>query len=256
MERHFVKTSLGQVHVVEAGQGAGPPVVLMHQTPRSTDEFAEVISLVAMRHRVLAVDNPGYGCSDHPGEQPSVEQYCGIILEVLDHFGTERAHLVGHHTGAILAVEIAAARPERVEKIVLSGPVYMDEESRRELRKVFVQWHVQPDGSHLMEKWEKFSEWTEAPELVNRIVVDLLRAGETSEFGHFAIAEYHMESRLPRVQAPALLVFGANDPFGYSPKSRIFAETLPDCREVLLEGGVFLPAEIPEAFAQAVLDFL
>jgi pimeloyl-ACP methyl ester carboxylesterase len=256
MERHFVKTSLGQVHVVGAGQGAGPPVVLMHQTPRSTDEFAEVIPLVAMRHRVLAIDNPGYGCSDHPEEQPSVEQYCEVILEVLDHFEAQSAHLVGHHTGAILAVEIAAARPDRVAKIVLSGPVYMDEESRRELGKVFVQWHVRADGSHLTEKWEKFSQWTATPKLVHRILKDLLRAGETSEFGHFAIADYHMEDRLPKVRAPALLVFGAKDPFGYSPKSRVFAETLPDCREVLLEGGVFLPAEIPEAFAQAVLDFL
>jgi pimeloyl-ACP methyl ester carboxylesterase len=185
MERHFVKTSLGQVHVVGAGQGAGPPVVLMHQTPRSTDEFAEVIPLVAMRHRVLAIDNPGYGCSDHPEEQPSVEQYCEVILEVLDHFEAQSAHLVGHHTGAILAVEIAAARPDRVAKIVLSGPVYMDEESRRELGKVFVQWHVRADGSHLTEKWEKFSQWTATPKLVHRILKDLLRAGETSEFGHF-----------------------------------------------------------------------
>jgi pimeloyl-ACP methyl ester carboxylesterase len=254
--RNFFKTPLGEVHFIDVGESAGPPVVLLHQTPRSVDEFAEVIPLLAVRHRVIAVDNPGYGCSDKPPRQPTVEEYADTVVGVLDHLAIPSAHLVGHHTGAILAVDIAARYPDRVGRLVLSGPLYMDEEVREMLHRISVQWRVQPDGSHMTEKWEKFSGWVPRPEVVHRVVTDLLRAGETSEYGHFACADYHMEDTLPRVTAPALLIVGDNDPFAKSPKNTIFAETIPSTEQVELPGGVFLPTESPEPFAEAVLAFL
>ena len=256
MQRCFFSTSLGQVHYLDAGPRDGEAVVLLHQTPRSVDEFAEVIPLLAARHRVLAVDNPGYGCSDRPAEPPEVTDYAAVVVALLDHLGLANAHLVGHHTGAVVAVEVAASRPDRVSRLVLSGAVYLDAETRAELGAIFIQWRVRPDGSHLTEKWHRFASWTDKPSLVQRALVDLLRAGERSEDGHFAIARYRMEDRLPLVRSPALLIFGRRDPFGYTEKSRIFEETLAECRTAFLDGGVFLPSEEPQAFAHLVLSYL
>ncbi len=256
MTRAFFDTPLGQVHYVDAGPAGGEPVVLLHQTPRSVDEYAGVIPRLAASHRVLAMDTPGYGCSDRPAEPPEVSDYAAVVLALLDHLGLDAAHLVGHHTGAVVAIETAAAWPDRVRSLVLSGPVYLDEETRAELGAFFAQWRVQPDGSHLAEKWQRFNRWTDDPALVQRALVDLLRAGERSEDGHFAIARYRMEDRLTLVRAPALLVFGRRDPFGYTDKSRTFEDTLPESRTAFLGGGVFLPSEEPEAFARLVMDFL
>jgi pimeloyl-ACP methyl ester carboxylesterase len=255
-QRHFFNTPFGDVHYIDAGQAERTPVVLLHQTPRSVDEFAEVIPILAERHRVLAVDNPGYGCSDIPQRQPTVEEYADTIVALLDHVATPRAHLVGHHTGAILAVDIAARYPDRVDRLVLSGPHYMDQEMREMLHRISVQWRVQPDGSHMVEKWEKFSGWVSDPAIVHRVVTDLLRAGETSEYGHFACADYRMEDTLPLVKAPALLIVGRNDPFANHPKNAVFAETFPETESVTLEGGIFLPTESPKQFAEAVLEYL
>ena len=261
MKRAFLSTPLGQVHYVDAGPyGDSPaktnPIVLLHQTPRSVDEFAEVIPQLAAEHRVLAVDNPGYGCSDRPAEPPEVEDYAGVIVALLDHLEIPAAHLVGHHTGAVVAIEIAAAHPERACRLVLSGAVYLDAETRTELGAFFAQWRVQPDGSHLTEKWARFNRWTDDPAIVQRALVDLLRAGERSEDGHFAIARYRMEDRLSLVHSPALLLFGRKDPFGYTEKSQIFEQTLPESRTAFLDGGVFLPSEEPEAFAGMVTSYL
>jgi pimeloyl-ACP methyl ester carboxylesterase len=255
-QRHFFNTPFGDVHYIDTGESQGPPAVLLHQTPRSVDEFAEVIPILSTRHRVIAVDNPGYGCSDIPPRQPAVEEYADTIVALLDHLEIPRAHLVGHHTGAILAVDIAARYPDRVGRLVLSGPHYMDEEMREMLHRISVQWRVQPDGSHMMEKWEKFSGWVSDPAIVHRVVTDLLRAGETSEYGHFACADYHMEDTLPLVKAPALLIVGRNDPFASHPKNAVFAETIPETETVTLEGGIFLPTESPKQFAEAVLAYL
>ncbi len=135
MARSFLSTSFGQVHYLDseptgANPIAGDPVVLLHQTPRSVDEFAEVIPLLAAKHRVLAIDNPGYGCSDRPAEPPEVEDYAAIVIALLDHLDLAAAHLVGHHTGAVVAIEAAAAHPERAGRLVLSGAVYLDGETR------------------------------------------------------------------------------------------------------------------------------
>jgi pimeloyl-ACP methyl ester carboxylesterase len=256
MKRAFCDTSLGQVHCVTAGDRAGTPLLLMHQTPRSIDEFREVIPLLAVSHRVIAVDTPGYGCSDPVEGQPTVGDYAGAMVQVLDALGVERVVAVGHHTGAVIAVELAAAAPERVERVVLSGPVYTDAAGRAELAPFFRQWHVQPDGSHLLEKWRKMHEWLPRPDLVQRFLVDLLVAGEVSEQGHFAVAEYRMEDRLPGVRCPALLLYASEDPFASPERAAALRAAFRPCREVTVDAGVFVANENPAAFARAVLDYL
>ena len=254
--RHFFASPLGEVHYIDVGTGGGPPLVLLHQTPRSIDEFRDVIPLLAVEHRVVAVDNPGYGCSDVPDHQPTVEEYADTIVALLDHLAIPKAVLVGHHTGGILAVDIAARYPDRVDKLALSGPHYMDAEMRDMLHQISKQWRVRPDGSHMQEKWDKFSGWVDDPAIVQRVVTDLLRAGETSEYGHFACADYLMENTLPKVNVPTLLIVGSNDFFANTPKNVIFEETIPDNTKVMIDGGVFLPTESPGPFAAAVLEYL
>jgi pimeloyl-ACP methyl ester carboxylesterase len=254
--RHFFASSLGSVHYVDVGRSEGPPVVLLHQTPRSIDEFRDVIPVVAAEHRVVAVDNPGYGCSDVPDHQPTVEEYADSVVALLDHLGVSRAHLVGHHTGAVLAIDIAARYPDRVAKLVLSGPPYLNQASRDSLREISVQWRIRPDGSHMQEKWDKFMGWTDDPTVVHRVVTDLLSAGETSEYGHLSCADYRMEDTLPLVKGPALILVGDNDFFATNPRNAVFGETIPNAETRMLDGGVFLPSESPDAFAAAVLDYL
>lgn len=255
--RAFFSSPLGQAHYVEAGPSEGVPVVLLHQTPRSVDEFAEVLPLVAAQRRVIALDTPGYGCSDRVSGQPTVADYAEVVRALLDHLGVAEGDLVGHHTGAIIAIEGAAAFPGRVRRIVLSGPMYLDERARRELGAQFAQWVPDPEGRHLLDKWNRLGAWTPDRALLQRLVVDLFRAGELSEQGHFAVAAYRMEDRIGRVTCPTLFLYGERDAFAMPDENRrLMREALPQARERLLDGGVFLPNEAPEAFAAATLEFL
>jgi pimeloyl-ACP methyl ester carboxylesterase len=256
VRRRFCDTRLGQVHVVDAGAGAATPLLLLHQTPRSVDEFADAIPILAATRRVVALDTPGYGCSDRVTGNPGVADYAAAAFESLDALGIERAIVVGHHTGAVIAVEMAASAPERIERVVLSGPVYTDAAGRERLARHFRQWTPASDGAHLQEKWRKFHEWLPRPELVQRLVVDLFRAGETSEQGHFAVAGYRMEERLPRVRCPALLLYATRDPFASPAQAEPLRRAFRPCREATIEAGVFAATEAPAAFARAVLDYV
>jgi len=257
MRRHFLDTSYGQLHYVTAGKDSGKPVLLLHKTPRSIDEYRDVIPILAENHRVIAIDTIGYGDSDKPGAVLSIEDYADAVKLLLDELGIEKAVIVGHLTGSVIGTEVTAAYPDKVEKLVLSGPIYMDEKTRQEHAGFFEQWRMQADGSHLVKLWQERIRWASDPALIHRLVVDVLKCGETSENAHISVANYRMEDRLPLVKCPVLLIIGKKDPFVYPEKCRMFKQVLPDSREVLLEeGALFVPDELPDIFARLVIDFI
>jgi pimeloyl-ACP methyl ester carboxylesterase len=113
IERSFVTTASGRIHIATAG--AGPPVLLLHQTPRSWDEYRDVLPILGRHYRAIAMDTVGYGESDTlAGNDPSIECWANAVHDLLGTLRIPRAAVVGHHTGAAIAVELAATFPEAV----------------------------------------------------------------------------------------------------------------------------------------------
>src|SRR5271169_2351017 len=113
IERSFISVASGRVHLAAAG--VGRPILLLHQTPRSWDEYREVLPLLGRHHRAIAMDSMGFGDSDPlPPGTISIESLAVAAHEVLVALGHRRAVVVGHHTGAAIATEIAAAYPDSV----------------------------------------------------------------------------------------------------------------------------------------------
>ena len=134
VERSFIATPSGRIHIASTGSGA--PVLLLHQTPRSWDEFRDVLPLLGRHYRVIAMDTVGYGDSDPlPDGKASIENWATAAHQLLVALGIGRAAVVGHHTGAAIAVEIAAAYPKHVAALVLSASPYVDEARRKEARE-------------------------------------------------------------------------------------------------------------------------
>jgi pimeloyl-ACP methyl ester carboxylesterase len=153
VERSFVPVPSGRIHVAAAGSGA--PVLLLHQTPRSWDEFRDVLPLLGRHYRAIAMDTIGYGDSDPLREgQASIESWAKAAHQLLTALGINRAAVVGHHTGVAIAVEIAAAYPETVAALVLSASPYVDDARRAEAREsehVIDEAAPHPEGGHLIE---------------------------------------------------------------------------------------------------------
>ncbi|MCS7003432.1 MAG: alpha/beta hydrolase, partial [Dehalococcoidia bacterium] len=153
MIRGYVDTALGQVHYRE--DGSGPPLVLLHQTADSSRQYTEVMPCLAERFRVVAFDTPGFGDSDKPAEPPSMAQYAEAIRQAMDGVGVGQTALLGHHTGASIAVEIAATYPDRVTALILSGCPDYDPDVRPAKIAGIVPMPIEPDGSHLLKAWER-----------------------------------------------------------------------------------------------------
>ena len=258
-ERGFVHTPAGGIH--DRAAGAGPTVLLLHQTPRSSDEYRDVIPILAREFRVIAMDTIGYGDSYQPPGPSSIEDYARGAVALLDGLGVPTTHVVGHHTGAVIAIELAAAYPDRVTRLVLSASPYVDAEDReRRHTNPHRVDHVVPreDGSHLAALWQgRMAFYPKGrADLLTRFVLDALRAGEKVEEGHHACSAYRMEDRLGLVRCPTLVVCGTDDPFSY-PRMELVARHIPGSRAMAIPGGtVAMPDQMPEDFARAIRGFL
>src|SRR5262249_38279899 len=96
--RHFVTVNGRQVHYRRAG--SGPPVILRHESPRSSVALTPYLEALAPRFTAIALDTAGYGLSEPLGiAQPSVEDYAADFGPTLDALGIDRCTIYGQHTG-------------------------------------------------------------------------------------------------------------------------------------------------------------
>ena len=167
---------------------------------------------------------------------------------------------VGHHTGGYVAVEIAAAQPQRVSALVLSSVGITTREKR--LKHATgpapvddVDYHI--DGSHLLELWRGRAElYPPDIELLNSFMIDCLKAGKLAGEGHRVVARYAMEERLPTLTCPVQFIAAPEDPHAY-PDIPALRAALPNATVVEIAGGMVpLPDQLPGPFAVAVDAFL
>jgi len=265
-EFSYVQTRRGWLHVArcgDAGTRDAPPVLLLHQTPRSVAEYHAVLPLLGTRWHAIALDTPGFGASPALPEGASIEGWADAAAALLAALRIERAHVIGHHTGGVVALELAAARPELVGRLVLSSTPWIDAAERVRRAQRGAIDHVQPrdDGSHLTELWQRRAPFYPAgrPDLLQAFVLDALKVLDRVEEGHDAVTRYALDERIGLVRAPTLVLQAGADPFA-APHAPVLLQRLIRARQtrlVRIEGGMVpLPDQMPEAFAAAVDAFL
>jgi pimeloyl-ACP methyl ester carboxylesterase len=257
-ERLFVTTRLGRIHAAIAGTGC--PVLLLHQTPRSWDEYRDVLPLLGRDFRAIAMDTLGFGDSDACPGEPSIELWAQGAFALLDALGETRAAIVGDHTGAAIAVEMAAVAPDRVSALVLSACPFVDaaRRAKHEGMRVIDDVEVRADGSHLAELWARRQPFYPVgdTDLLQRFIVDALRSGEMAAEGHRVVNRYRMEDRLGHIRCPTLVIAPTADPHVHPVAPRVAAAIAGSILQELPGGMVPLPDQMPEAFASLVGDFV
>lgn len=135
-EHRLIDAAGIRLHVVE--QGSGPAVLFCHGFPTTWRSWRSAMEAAAdAGFRAIAVDMRGYGDSDAPDDSDLYTPFhtVGDVIAVLDHFGIERAILVGHDFGANIAWNAAMMRPDRVAAVFgvsvpflqPGGPSFLDQ---------------------------------------------------------------------------------------------------------------------------------
>lgn len=261
VRRAYADTPLGQLHYAEAG--SGPVVLMLHQTPRSHDEFAELQVLLAEDFRTIAMDMRGFGLSAPLPQPASIEAMAEGGWALLDALGVDTAVLLGHHTGAAVAQEMAVQAPARAQALVLSAMPWVDAARRAGNHDVGVdRATAADDGSHLTELWRLRRPYypDHRPDLLDRFIRDALAPGLDPAEGHRAVGRYRMDERIGMLAAPVLLLAPTDDPFAQASLPQVRQALLAAGADVteraLLDGGVPAMEQCADQVAGHVRDFL
>jgi pimeloyl-ACP methyl ester carboxylesterase len=256
----YTSGRFGQIHYCTVGEGQ--PLVLMHQSPTSMIQFDKVWQPLADKgFQVIGIDLPGFGGSDGPTEVPTIADYAHIVPAVLDDLGIDKADILGHHTGAIVATEVALQFPERINRIILNGPLPITGEEREFFKQHLAQekeWAPREDGSHLSEQW-KFRiaaqpGWSDL-DAIHRHVVAGAAAWPNAWYAHDAVMAYDHGEAMAKITHPCLVFSNTGDSIhAVAERSK---EMRPDFDWLEIEGGTFdIIDEQPEAWTDAVAGWL
>lgn len=196
-KRQFIDGEYGQIHlrVAAPDNPVEPPLYCLHMSPKSSRQFVNFMRAASNDRVVVASDYPGYGESDPPPEEPHVEipDYARSVWQVADALGHTKVDLLGHHTGGLVAAEMAHQTQERVNKIVMVSAPILTEEERIEFDKFFSPIPLDDEGTRFNIMWERINHF-KGPGMTLEMMADSmaenLRGGENYEWGHRAAFAY------------------------------------------------------------------
>jgi haloalkane dehalogenase len=228
MTRHFVRVGERLVHYRRAG--AGPPLLMIHQSPRSSAEYAPLIAAWQDRFTIIAPDTPGFGQSEPLAvPAPEIDDYADALIALLDALGISRVGAYGFHSGAIILIAAARRHPARFSAIAANGyAVWLPEE-----RGVFGDRYVPPFrpsayGEHLVWAWHRMREqswffpWYDVrpgarlprpqddPAALQAALMDLLASGDAYRLGYGAVLRAPRDVPPPDAATPPVLLTAAD----------------------------------------------
>ncbi|WP_251150430.1 alpha/beta hydrolase [Cellulosimicrobium sp. Marseille-Q4280] len=249
-------------------EGTGPLVVAvpgMGDLRATYDDVAP--ALVDAGHRVVVMDLRGHGDSGTTfathGDEATASDYVALV----EHLDAGPAVLLGSSMAASAAVVAAAERPDLVRGLVLLDGFLREPAShakQRAMRLLYRALFVRPWGAAAWASFYGTLVKGRRPARLSAhqaaIRANLSEPGRLRSFRHLCLQLDHsvVEPRVPRVQAPALAIFGALDPDYADPVAEAaWAEaSLGATTLVLPEVGHYPQLQAPDEVVAAVLPFL
>jgi pimeloyl-ACP methyl ester carboxylesterase len=252
--------------------GSGPPVVLIHGLSGSWPNWLENISYLAQRHRVIAMDLPGFGHSEMPSEKISISGYARTVDALCDRLELgEAADVVGNSMGGFVAAELAIAVPARVERLVLVSAAGLSIENVRRdpllaaarITEAYAAWFASRSRAFALRprlRRATLGVVARHPDrLRGDIAYELLAGSGKPGFVDAldALTNYSIRDRLPQIGCPTLIVWGDGDLLVPVKDASEFERLIPNSRKVIFADTGHIPmVERPERFNRLVGEFL
>jgi pimeloyl-ACP methyl ester carboxylesterase len=245
------------LHVEHAG--AGPAVVLIHAGVADRRMWDPQWAAWQTRFALTRLDLRGFGRSG-----PSVGSFshAGDVAAALDRAGIDRACVVGSSFGALVALDLAAARPERITRLVLADAPLPGYGWSQEMRGFFAAEEATLEVGDLEAATEVNVEfWVgSASEAVKAAIgeqqLNAFRLQADDE-GDDSLLTDDLPGGLATLDVPTLVLTGAEDKADFQAIADQLAATLPLARRAMVAGAGHLPSlEQPAAFDAIVLPFL
>jgi pimeloyl-ACP methyl ester carboxylesterase len=260
------------VHFVEAGKG--PPLLFLHGLGGSWKDWSANLPAFAATYRVIALDFPGFGDSDKPERQYSIEWLTEVVEKFLQEEKIEEVNLVGHSMGGVVALNLAARPHSRVKKLIVTDAVgigdkaeflgyamsrkIMGTDSRWESMEDFLEneFRAMADSFFKAEKPKTAREFFQSvpknpltgnPFLPMTPIVQMTAS----------IIDFDIRPGLASIRQPTLILWGAKDPVASPQDASFLQKEIRSSALVLFPDSGHSPMkEHPSLFNQELGKFL
>ena len=190
------------------------PLVMVHGFMGGSRQWAEQTKALASCVDVVTVDLPGFGLNAHLQAPDTITDYATWVLDHLRAKGIDRFHLLGHSMGGMIAQEMVALSPDRVDRLVLYGtgatgvlpgrfePIHISKTRaqtdgpRKTARRIAATWFLDREGAAGFEPCASIAERSSLQAIVA---------------GLNAMEGWNGEPNLVAIKSPTLVIWGDHD---------------------------------------------
>ena len=218
----FAKSGDVRIHYVTKGEG--PLVVMIHGFPDYWYTWRNQIPTLSEKFQVVAIDQRGFNESDQPQgvENYALDKLVSDVKSVIEHFKRERAIIIGHDWGGMVAWQFAMMHPEMTERLIILNLPHPNG-LRRELannpeqqkNSAYARFFQMPQAASLV-KPESLVDWVKDPAAREKHLVALKRSSMEGMLNNYK-ANYPREPYTapteegPKVKCSVLMIHGLKD---------------------------------------------
>jgi pimeloyl-ACP methyl ester carboxylesterase len=248
-----------KVKYVEMGRPDAPVLALLHGMTDNSRSWSLIAPALAADFRLIIPDLRGHGDSDKPDlRMYPISLYAADLASLLKALNVEKAHVLGHSLGSMIAQAFALNFPEKVDKIVLESSALVEFESLgKDIYVSAVEFGENPPTDEFMSAWyanpnpvdEDFltREMAESKALPPHAWRAIAKGAAASDLTHF----------MDEIKAPTLILWGTADGFFGVDAQKALRAAIPAARTIDYEGvGHNIHWEISDRMVKDVLEFL
>ena len=269
-EMDWLEVDRTKIAVFECGPREGPPIVFLHGLGHwALGSWSMLAPYLAERHRLVAIDLPGFGLSDKPDVAYDLDYFTATVSRIVAALAPNGATLVGHSLGGLIAASIAAEHPTLTHRLFLinstgfkigrswvvqflgnklSAPVFSFQPSRWVVRRAIASAVHDPRGMDPAQFERVYASLGDP--LVRRTFARIYSAAlhEVREAQFVRIPEI-----LGRYRGPTSAVFGKSDPYIPSDVVGLVRAVYPHAHvELVDECGHFAQLEWPALIGERI----
>ncbi|MDZ7895812.1 MAG: 3-oxoadipate enol-lactonase [Sphingobium sp.] len=241
------------------GPADAPVLMLSNSLGTDMHMWDAQIAAWSARFRVLRYDQRGHGRSGAPSGSYSIDRLGRDAIELLDALGIDKVDFCGLSLGGMIGQWLGVRATDRLRRLVLANTSsFMGPPSAWDARIELVrQQGMEPLTQASVARWftPEFAQTGRAA--IAPVEAMLLATSPDGYAGSCAaIRDMDMRRMIALIETPALIIGGTLDPATPPPHSEALAAGIAGAQLLMLDAAHLSNVELPEAFAQAVLDFV
>jgi pimeloyl-ACP methyl ester carboxylesterase len=260
MDEKFINIDESKIRYLESGNSK-KTLVLIHGLGASAERWNAVIPIFAEHFRVIVPDLIGFGYSDKPLADYTLDFFSNFLEKFFLASNIEKPIIVGSSLGGQISAEYTSAHPQNVEKLILTSPSGVMKQSTPAL-DAYIMAALYPNEQNAQNAFQLMEGSGEEidTKIINGFIERMKLPNAKLAFMSTILGLKNAEmitKKLQSIMPPTMIIWGADDPVIPIQHADEFVAAIADCRFFRMDNCGHTPyVQEPEIFASKVLDFV